>query len=141
MTSPISPIINALNQPFWTAAEEGVLVLPFCTSTDRAFWPPSPNSPYEPRSEVAWCRVEPRGVLRALAVYQRSFLKSFEPFLPYGIGLVEVAPAVRLQAFVRDPLGPNAPQADDAVILAFERLLPGHVPVLSVRKGDDDDGE
>lgn len=141
MKSPISPIINALNQPFWTAAEAGVLVLPFCTHTDRAFWPPSPTSPYQPRSEVAWRRVEPRGVLKAIAVYQRSFLKSFEPFLPYGIGLVEVAPAVRLQAFVRDPLVPNAPQADDVVRLMFERLLPEHVLVLSVRKGGDGDGQ
>lgn len=135
MTSPISPIINALNQPFWTAAEEGVLVLPFCTQTDRAFWPPSPVSPYQQGSAVEWRRVEMRGVLKAKAVYQRSFLKSFEPFLPYGVALVEIASAVRLQTFVADPLGPNAPQAGDAVALAFERLLPDHVPVLSVRKG------
>lgn len=141
MTSSISPIINALNQPFWTAAEEGVLVLPFCTHTGRAFWPPGPVSPYQRGSDVAWRRVEPRGVLKALAVYQRSFLKSFEPFLPYGIGLVEVAPAVRLQVFVRDPLGPNAPQADDVVSLMFERLLPEHVRVLSVRKDGDGDGQ
>lgn len=131
MTHSITPIVNELNRPYWLGAESGALVLPHCSSTNRPFWPPSPISPFAYGVNVEWREVKPDGIIVAVVVYRRGFLKSFEPLLPFGIALVEVASQTRLYAFVRDPLSKGAPKAGLRALLSFERISPEGVPVLT----------
>ena len=42
MTESVAPIVNSLNAAFWRGASERRLMLPYCKTTNRAFWPPSP---------------------------------------------------------------------------------------------------
>ena len=135
MGEPISPILNELNAPFWAAAEQGRLVLPQCLTTGRAFWPPSPISPFVPAGATGWSPARGDGVLRALAIYRRVFQKAFEPLLPYGVGLLELDEGPRLQAFLPAPDGPDAVKPGDRVRLTFGALLPDgpKVPMISRR--------
>jgi uncharacterized OB-fold protein len=127
------PIINELNAPFWDAARAGELKLPHCAATNRAFWPPSPISPYSENAAVEWRSVDPRGVVRALCVYRRVFLKAFEPLAPFAIALVELGGGARLQAHLSDP---GALQVGDRVKLEFRVLVEGGAPALTAERLD-----
>jgi uncharacterized OB-fold protein len=133
MTTTLTPVINSLNAPFWDAAKQGRLVLPRCVRTGRSFWPPSPFSPFVTNGPVEWRPAGPEALLIARVTYRRSFLKAFDPLMPYAIGLVELAEGPRLQAFIRDPDSAAAPGADDRVRLSFEHLL-GEVPILTAAR-------
>lgn len=127
------PIINELNAAFWEAARAGNLKLPHCGITNRAFWPPSPVSPYAEHAAVEWRSIAPRGTVRAFCVYRRVFLKAFEPLAPFSIALVELEGGARLQAHVSDPL---ALQAGDQVKLGFRVLVDGGPPALTAERLD-----
>jgi uncharacterized OB-fold protein len=133
MGEPIAPIINDLNAPFWEAAEQGRLVLPRCLTTGRAFWPPSPNSPFVSAGATDWSAARSEGVLRAVTIYRRVFQKAFQSLLPYGVGLVELDEGPRLQAFISAPDSPVAPKPGDRVRLVFGKALPDgpNIPMIS----------
>lgn len=130
VSASLRPIVNELNAPFWEGARAGELKLPHCTRTGRAFWPPSPLSPFAENAQVEWRSVAPRGVVRALCVYRRVFLKEFEPLAPFGVALVELDGGVRLQAHVPEPFGERPLRAGDAVSLSFRVLVEGGAPAL-----------
>jgi uncharacterized OB-fold protein len=100
MTESVDPPINTLNAPFWDGAKAGCLVLPHCLATDRAFWPPSPVSPFATAGAVDWREVAPEGWLRASVAYERVFQQAFRPLAPYRIGQVALDAGVRLQAYL-----------------------------------------
>lgn len=123
------PIINALNAPFWDGANVGRLMLPHCAATGAAFWPPSPISPLREGAGVEWREVAPVGVVCAIAVYRRVFLKLFEPLTPFGVALVNVGGA-RLQAHVPRAGSTSAPRPGDRVKLSFQVLVHDGAPAL-----------
>lgn len=124
-------IVNSLNAPFWEGARAGELRLPHCAATNRAFWPPSPVSPYSENAAVEWRSVAPRGIVQAFCVYRRVFLKAFEPLAPFAVALVELEGGARLQAHVLDP---DALQAGDRVKLGFRVLVEGGAPALTAER-------
>jgi uncharacterized OB-fold protein len=126
----VNPIINTLNAPFWDAAKDGVLLLPFCLQTRHAFWPPSPFSPFVTGGVVEWRTATPEGALLARVTYRRAFLKAFDPLMPYAIGLVELDEGPRLQAHIVRPDDAASPKAGERVRLSFARLL-DDVPILT----------
>ena len=130
MAAGLTPIVNDLSRPFWTAAAEGRFVLPHCVATDRPFWPPSPASPFRTAGAVDWRAAEAAGTLLSLVVYRRAFQRELASALPYGIGLVEVAPDVRLHAHVARP--DDVLAAGARVLLGFRPLVAQGMPVLSV---------
>lgn len=132
MSETVSPILNALNTPFWAAAAEGRLILPACVATGRAFWPPSPVSPFVTGGAVAWREARAEGVLRGVVVYRRVFQKAFERLTPYGAALVELDAGPRLMAHLARPDDPAAPRPGARVRLGFAPLFEGGpaVPIL-----------
>jgi len=132
MSENILPLINNLNGPFWKAAQEQRLELPFCITTGRSFWPPSLFSPFVTGGTVAWRSVAPSGKLLARVIYRRSFLKAFESLMPYGIGLVELDTGPRLQVFIAEPDGADAPQAGQRVGLEFRKFM-GEASILTAK--------
>jgi uncharacterized OB-fold protein len=123
MNEALFPIINALNAPFWAAAAQDSLALPVCIVTGRAFWPPSPYSPFAQGGPVEWRPAEPVGTIRALAVYRRPFQQAFTPLLPYGVGLLELDAGPRLMAHAPASDDPATLKAGDRARLRFVRLL------------------
>jgi uncharacterized OB-fold protein len=138
MDEAADPIVNALNRPFWEAAERGVLRLPVCGATMRAFWPPSPLSPFDVGAQVVWKECPPTGVLLSRIVFRRLFHEPFSVHLPYAAGLTQLDTGPRLQGFIARPDDPSAPRPGDRVRLEFQVLTPGgrHVPVLVVAPGE-----
>ena len=139
MEESIAPVITTLNAPFWAAAAEGELILPWCVQTSRAFWPPSPVSPFVTGGAVTWRPASPFGVLRACVLYRRVFQRALEPVMPYGIGLVAMQAGIRLQAHV--PLHPSrsAPSIGAMVEIGLRPILPGapRVPtIIGLGTGD-----
>lgn len=129
-----APLRNALNEPFWQAAADDRLVLPFCESTSRAFWPPSAVSPFSTGGRVAWRPVEPIGTLRAVAIYRRVFDRDFAPLMPYGVALIDLDAGPRFQAHLAHPDAPDAPRRGDRVRLRFKPILKDGQPVPVVEK-------
>jgi uncharacterized OB-fold protein len=127
MAETLSPIVNSLSEPFYTAGAEGRLVLPHCVTTGRPFWPPSPSSPFATAGTVEWREVEPRGEVRSIVTYARVFQQALADRMPFAIALVELAEGVRLQAHVADP---ESLVAGNRARLIFAPLAPDLPPVL-----------
>ena len=104
MVSPFDMLeINSLQTPFYEAAARGELVVPWCTATQRPFWPPSPSSPFVDKAEVVWRPIDVSGIVRAKIVFRRAFLAEFKHLLPYAVALVELEQALRLLVFATTP--------------------------------------
>ena len=136
MPESIEPVDNDLSHPFWKAANEGKLVLPFCEASDRPFWPPSPTSPFAQGGGVEWREAEPRGRLVSRIVYRRGFQKALAQNLPYGIGLVELAAGVRICVHMPEPDMPESAMAGDLVQINFVPLVEGGQAVPIVTEAD-----
>jgi uncharacterized protein len=132
MSEPVSPIVNALNAPFWAAAGEGRLLLPTCVATGRAFWPPSPLSPFVGGGAVDWRASPGEGTLLSVVVYRRVFQQAFAPRVPYGVALVQLDEGPRLLAFVAKPDAADAPRVGERVAIGFAPAVEGgrSVPTL-----------
>jgi uncharacterized protein len=129
MSVPLQPAVNDLNAPFWAASAQGRLALPHCLTSNRAFWPPSPTSPFVTGGDVDWRDVSPEGRLLSMVVYRRPFLAELSQQLPYGIALVELADDVRIFVHVRDPDGADMPAIGQGVSLSFRPLVEGGVAI------------
>jgi uncharacterized OB-fold protein len=124
MSEQIDPEINTLNAPFWDAAAKGTLLLPHCVASGKAFWPPSPLSPFATNGAVDWQPVAPAGTLRSVITYRRGFQKALADLLPYRVGLVELAAGVRLQAYWPGEGRGADPKIGETVRIMFAPLLP-----------------
>lgn len=132
MSESVAPIVTSLNAPFWAAVAEDRLVLPFCATTGRAFWPPSPVSPFVTGGSVEWRATKPDGTLLAIAVYRRAFHAAFASLMPYAIGLVELDAGPRLHGHIANPDATDAARRGDRVRMAFATILADRprVPVV-----------
>lgn len=128
MQELVDPVVNDLNRPFWNGAERGELVLPHCGGTGRAFWPPSPVSPFD-GGPVTWRAVSAEGVVTASVTYARLFQQALAANMPYAVAEVELASGARLLAHMRDPA---LARPGDRVRLHFAPLAGGGMPVLMV---------
>ena len=125
MSDELSPVITTLNAPFWEAAERGELLLPWCETTRQYYWPPGPRSPFDIHTRIAWRPARTGGRLTDAVIYRRGFMKSFEPVMPYAIGLVELDDGPRLLVHLRDVALAAPEQAGAQVQIFFESILLG----------------
>ena len=130
MSESLTPRVNDLSRPFWDAAAEDRLSLPYCVETGRAFWPPAPTSPFRTAGAVEWREAEAVGIVSSIVVYRRAFQSALAAHLPYGIALVQVARGVRLLVHLEDP--DAAPKPGTRVSLCFRRLEWSEMPVLAI---------
>jgi len=94
-TKPL-PRITGDNRPFWDACRRGELHLPHCVATGRAFWPPSPISPYRFEAKVEWRRVSGRGVVSSFVVVHQKWFPAFAADIPHNVAQVELEEGPRL---------------------------------------------
>ncbi len=138
MVESVAPIVNSLNAPFWQGAAEGRLMLPYCTTTNGAFWPPSPASPFVTGGPVEWREAKGDGTVLAVAVYRRPFHPAFTALMPYAIGLVALDAGPRLHVHIANPDAAGAARKGDRVRIAFAPILKAGVPVpTALRMGGD----
>ncbi|WP_164843948.1 Zn-ribbon domain-containing OB-fold protein [Croceicoccus ponticola] len=122
MVETLQPIRNLLNDPFWKAAKEGCLIMPYCLSSGRYFWPPSPVSPFRTGGVVEWREAETVGTLVSIVTYRRAFQEPLKDRLPYAVGLVELVDQVRLLAHFAISPANRFPVMGESVEIFFAAL-------------------
>jgi uncharacterized OB-fold protein len=84
-----SPLVDAVSEPFWRAADNGALKLAFCP---QCLWFTHP-----PRARCAtcghvveWREVSGRGEVWAVTIPRRDWLPGFDRPAPFGLLIVEL---------------------------------------------------
>lgn len=117
---------HALVAPFWAAAREQRLVLPFDPATGQACW-----YPREDGTAWEWREVPGMATLHAFSVVRGPINPLFDP--PYAPGLVDLdaAPGVRLVTQIVD-CGFDAIRCGMALEVCFRELhARGHDPFVA----------
>jgi hypothetical protein len=134
MIEALPRIANELNAPYWKAAAQQRLVLPYCTASQRAFWPPSPISPFKADGAVEWREADTAGTLHSRVIFRRCFQKPFETLMPYSVGLVQLNAGPRLLAYLASPDEADSPRDGDRIRIGFAQILANGLWVAVVLK-------
>jgi uncharacterized OB-fold protein len=124
---------DAWSQPFWDAAAQERLILPYCTSCGAFRWPPGPFCPECSAQDVAWTDAG-QGRIYSYTVAPR-FAESGETAIAVP-ALIEFPQAggVRLiAAIVQTPIADLAVGAP--VQTQFSQAANGKVPVFRIVSG------
>ncbi len=118
------PISDAESQPYWDAAAEHVLKLPYCESCKRFMFPPRPACPACLDSTVTWTELSGKGTLHSFAVMHDSYVTGFDP--PFLIAQIELAeqPGLRLTTNLVD-CAPKDAVIGMSVSVIFEERADG----------------
>lgn len=117
------PRIGPDTAPFWAAAREGRLSLPFCTECGRAHWPAGPVCPYCLSDAVEWRDVSGRGRISTFTVIHKAWFPSFAADLPYNVVQVELDEGPRLTANLVE-VPPGGPRIGMPVEVIFDAVTP-----------------
>ena len=101
ITKP-SPRITPDNQPFWDACRAHELHVPFCSSCDVLFMPPSPICPHCLNMELSWRQVSGRGQVSTFVEVHQKWFEAFADDLPYNVAQIQLEEGPRLTANLVD---------------------------------------
>lgn len=115
------PRITSDNRPFWDAAREHRLALPYCPGCRRHFYPIAPVCPHCLSDAIEWRDVSGRGRVSSWTVFHKAFFPFFEDRLPYAVVQVELEEGPRINGNLLDtPIG--AITMGMPVTVAFETV-------------------
>jgi uncharacterized OB-fold protein len=107
------------SEPFWSALEEGTMVLQRCGQCGSFRYPITPVCPRCGGIAFAWEAASGHGTIFSRVVYRRNYLPEFEPLMPYVVATVALAEGPRMFGLVRDRHKP--PEIGAPVHLEIER--------------------
>lgn len=84
----IAPMMDNFNEPFWSAAREGRLVVQRSKSTGAYQWPPRPRLLPDWDDDMEWTEVPGNGTVYSFSVVYRS--SHTYPPTPYVIAVIEL---------------------------------------------------
>ena len=119
------PVPDEHSEPFWAAADEGVLALARCGDCGQTVHPPTPVCPHcrSTTPDYRFEAVEGRGAVRSWTVLRQSFLPGLADDLPLILVDVAVDGCGDLRLIGRLLDGPDADlRVGAAVTVRFERL-------------------
>ena len=135
--APTRPLPDSRNAgvAYWTAAAQGVLVVPKCESCLRTFWHPRPRCPHCGSGRVDWMRSSGKGTIHTFTVVRQSGDPYFRTKVPYAVAMIDLDEGVRLMSNVVDtPL--ETLEIGLAVEVLFEAAGDGlAIPLFRVRRG------
>ncbi|MHB8464464.1 MAG: Zn-ribbon domain-containing OB-fold protein [Acidimicrobiales bacterium] len=124
----VIPEIGADNAPFWAAAADDRLVLPWCRSCNTAIWYPRTICPTCHGRDIEWREASGRGVIHSFTVSYRG-TGPWAEHVPYLIAYVEldegprvltnIVGAVPHEVRIGDPVEAIFEPAGDTRILRF----------------------
>lgn len=94
------PGINAVTEPYWSAAARGVFLLPKCRSCGRFHHHPRPWCPYCWSSDLGWDQPSGRGSVVTYSVVYQPPSPGFD--VPYVLAVVRLAEGPRLMCNIVD---------------------------------------
>ena len=121
---------------FWSAAAEGMLLVPRCTACTRTFWHPRPRCPYCGSGRVDWITSTGKGMIHTFTVVRQSGDPFFRTRLPYAVAMIDLDEGVRLMSnIVETPL--EALRIGLRVEVQFEAAGVGMaIPLFRAQRGD-----
>jgi uncharacterized OB-fold protein len=107
------------SEAFWSALEQGTMVLQRCGKCRSFRYPIAPVCPRCSGTGFAWEAVSGHGTIFSRVGYRRSYLPEFEPLIPYAVATVQLAEGPRMFGLIRDRHEP--PDIGAPVHLEIER--------------------
>jgi uncharacterized OB-fold protein len=111
------------SEPFWSALEQGAMVLQRCGQCRSFRYPIAPVCPRCSGAGFAWEAASGRGAIFSRVVYRRNYLPEFEPLIPYVVASVQLVEGPRMFGLIRDRHEP--PDIGAPVYLEIERWPDG----------------
>lgn len=86
-----SPVPDEVDQPFYTAANEGRLVIQYCAVCERYQYPPELVC-YQCSSaeRLSWREIEGRGTIYSYAVVYDTPVASLQPDQPFNVAVIDL---------------------------------------------------
>jgi uncharacterized OB-fold protein len=128
------PVPDAATAPYWSAANEGRLVLPRCTDCSRWHFYPRALCPHCSSDKLEWQSASGRGEVYSYTVVHRAPSPAFAAEVPYVVAIVELEEGPHLMTSVTG-CAPDAVSIGMPVRAAFRRVaedtqLPVFEPVM-----------
>ena len=90
------PVPTKEDRPFWEALSEHRFILPQCTECGQVWFPPYLNCVDCLSLAREWIDASGTGVVDAVTVFEKPYLSSFTPDLPYNVCLIKLDEGPRL---------------------------------------------
>lgn len=84
------------SKPFWDGAREHRLMIPYCNSCGKFWFPPTELCAHCLSDHTGWEQVSGKGKLFSFVVVHRVYHPYFAEKVPYVVALVELAEGPRL---------------------------------------------
>jgi uncharacterized protein len=125
-TIPVKPAPRPSPEslPFWEAAKEKRLLLPYCNACARYWFPPSRRCPHCLSAEFDWREAKGEGRIYSFAVFHRVYHPAFEGDVPYTVAIVELDEGPRLLTNIVG-IAPDRVRCDMKVRAVFEEARGG----------------
>lgn len=96
MTTPAVPLRivperTALTEPYWDAAERGLLMLQTCVACGSTWHPPQPSCPDCRSTDWHWQEASGRGELLASTLVRHAGHRAVADHVPYVLAVVRLA--------------------------------------------------
>lgn len=136
------PVIAAENEPFFTGAASGELVIQRCRSCGARIFFPRVGCPHCLSADLEWIRASGRGQLVSFCIVERPHHPAFYPEVPILFGAIRLEEGPTMLAELRCPT--EQPRIGMAVEVAFEEVdegltLPVWLPATDPQPGASDD--
>lgn len=127
----LAPVVDPATQPYWDAAERGVLVVPRCAGCDRSFWYPRAFCPRCGSTAVEWPESPGAGEVYTWTVVRRAG-GAWSGAVPFVLAYVRLDEGVVVQANLVDCSSDDV-HVGARVAACFERQAEDDLPVLRFR--------
>jgi hypothetical protein len=100
IAKPLPDLNDRATAAFWQGTRRGRLTAPRCTTCGYLLWPPEIVCPECHDASFEWEDVPTSGTLWSYATYHRALDPAFADDLPYVVGLIDLAPGVKMYGIV-----------------------------------------
>ncbi len=92
------PSIDADSAPFWRAAKDQRLALPYCGDCGRAHFPPRALCPHCHGAEIDWRDASGESMVYTYTIARRGAGAAFKDDAPYVVALIDLAEGPRMMS-------------------------------------------
>lgn len=115
------PVASHLTEPFWSASQEGRLVIQHCAACASYIHYPSAVCDRCLSTSLEWREVAGNGTVESFSTVHRAFSAEFESDVPYTVAIVRLDEQVNLLTWLVDVSGEDV-EIGMRVEVVFEQV-------------------